>query len=148
MKDTGIHSRVTRRTALNSGLAVAAGSLVMLRNPLEILGASSPYSSEIVSWQSLNGQTFRVDCSGENGEPIVDHLTLVQIKPIETSDPNRPAQLRPQAVSLLFKADSKKDLPSASFKFSNSSIRPVEMLISQTRDDRFPSAVLYEAVLN
>ena len=148
MKESTHERRVTRRTAINSGLAVAAGSVAVLSNPSAVLGLSKPHSAEIAAWAACLNQVFDVDCTRHDGQELVGRLKLVEVKPLETDPQNRPSQARGQAVSLLFESDHKNPLPSTTYRFTNASAPTMELMICQTRDEQLRSSLVYEAVLN
>ena len=148
MQDSSNDRRVTRRTAINSGLAVAAGSVAVLSNPSSVLGASPSSSAEITHWQSCLQQAFDVECMTHDGRKWTERLTLVQVKPLETDRFERPSNVRDQTVSLLFKTDRKGPLPSETYQFRHGQMGSFDLMISLTADDRFRSTTVYEAILN
>jgi hypothetical protein len=147
---------MTRRSAISQIAVMGSAGLVAVSGLPAQLPASTRYAEfsaqnfSLADWEALIGEKFSVrDWPGnETQVPESTWFTLEEVMEHRTKAPDsdRPASLRPRALSLLF--SSNKDIESATYHLVNANVGRNDLFVHPVpRDDRKHQKI-YEVVLN
>lgn len=152
--------KITRRSALGKGFAVAAGStLAMSAIAATADGMSSRTADGSIAyllpgdeWANLIDTVFAVngfsfdDQAGKSRE----RLTLVETDVISmgSRDMARPKKFRSYAVSLLFRGSGRNVLPDASYRVNHEWLGEFDLFLVNVTGKRNEEGVRYQAVIN
>ena len=149
--DTSEKSEITRRTALNSiASGGALGALAITSLPMSASAASSPLMMSVQNWRAHVGSQFRV--MGQAFEDVPTgigsgaSLTLEKVVENVHDDPDRPAQLRRNSISLMFTSD--REVPCATLALQHRQLGRTDLFVHEVQRDEFAGKRTYEVVLN
>ena len=150
---------LSRREVVSQGVALATGCVVAAHCDSlfgkDELGRATKETSHSFSeemWANMVGQSFKVlGYSYQEGEANLRKagFTLVETEEISfgRKDKARPKEIRPNAVSLLFRAAS-SDLESVSVRVFHPWVGELDLLVTRMQLEKYPRQHIYEAVLN
>ena len=162
---SGTSRAMTRRRLLQGSVAGAGGVLAGMacrdlsaatekNRPGMIRLHDVPFAHKISEemWANLEGQRFHVrefSFLTEQTEKFRTQLELVEVQEIKYSgDLDRHRDLRPGAISLIFRRLSGKQLESASYSIFHKGLGQFDLFVNPLQLERYAKQDVYEAVLN
>ena len=142
-------SGVSRRTAIGSSLAFAAGAALV---PNELFASCNPScfpNSE--NWNALIGENFDFNKWEPNEDSVCRvnsrHAVLREVSVSDDSSRDRPNNVPSKTISLLF--SSNEPLTGSNHQLFHRSIGKLNLMVSETADPKSTCTEnLYEAILN
>ena len=144
------HCGVSRRDALKAGAVGCSGVVAAASTGIDVLSSGK---SSIEQWEAIVGQEVRVLELSFHDHKFEKPIVLRLVEAMECGVQPQPGQslpsnIRSASISLVFEADMRTNLPSATYKISHPSVGKLDVLLTEIVPIADSNVRNFEAILN